>query len=494
MATAMPQKQRLGTGIKVVYATGAAIDGITNSVLPTFLFFYLNAVCGLGATLAGFAVSCSLVIDAVADPFIGSMSDNHLSRWGRRHPFMLASALPMAITIGMLFSIPVGLSKWVLFTYVVLTLLALRIAVSAWVLPYQALGAELADDYDERSTIVAYRVFFAMPGVAICLSLGFLVFLRGPNGLLNRAAYVPFGWACGFFILLSALTATFGTRRLIGRLHQPKMARGSISRFVREVRELLHHRSFLILSSAATIFFIALTASTTLGLHAGKFFWKLPNSVLQAMSLSLFIAPILGILLVAACSGRFEKRTLAVAGIGYIGASLLVLPILKIAGVLPESGMGLYIPLIANSVLTGMFIGSSTIVYQSMFVDAADEHQVLYGARREGLFYAGLSLAVKCGAGLGALLAGVGLDLIAFPSDIANRNIESLVIAPKTIDALGLVYGPAPALIMMLAAALLLGYRVNRAEYARIRVELDRRAEVAAEVAAEVTRTRLSAL
>jgi glycoside/pentoside/hexuronide:cation symporter, GPH family len=487
----MPQKQRLGTGIKVVYATGAAIDGITNSVLPTFLFFYLTAVCGLGATLAGFAVSCSLVIDAVADPFIGSMSDNHLSRWGRRHPFMLASALPMAITLGMLFSIPIGLSKWVLFTYVVLTLLALRLAVSAWVLPYQALGAELAEDYDERSTIVAYRVFFAMPGVAICLSLGFLVFLRGPNGLLNRAAYVPFGWACGFFILLSALTATFGTRRLIGRLHQPtKPARGSVSRFVREVRELLHHRSFLILSGAATLFFIALTASMTLGLHAGKFFWKLPNGVLQAMSLSLFIAPILGILLVAACARRFEKRSFAVAGIGYIGASLLVLPILKIVGVLPESGMGLYVPLVANSVLTGMFVGSSTIVYQSMFVDAADEHQVLFGARREGLFYAGLSLAVKCGAGLGALLAGVALDLIAFPSDIANRGIESLVIPPKTISALGLVYGPAPALIMMLAAALLLGYRVNRAEYARIRVELDRRAEVAA----EVSRTTLSAL
>jgi glycoside/pentoside/hexuronide:cation symporter, GPH family len=473
----MPNRERLGTGTKIVYATGAAIDGITNSVLPTFLFFYLTAVCGLGATLAGFAVSCSLVIDAVADPFIGSMSDNHFSRWGRRHPFMLASALPMAITLGMLFSIPVGLSKWALFTYVVLTLLALRIAVSAWVLPYQALGAELADDYDERSTIVAYRVFFAMPGVAICLSLGFLVFLRGPNGLLNRPAYVPFGWACGFFILLSALTATFGTRRLIGRLHQPaQQARGSLSRFGREVGELLRHRSFLILSSAATIFFIALTASTTLGLHAGKFFYKLPNGVLQAMSLSLFIAPILGIVLVALCSGRFEKRTLSVAGIGYIGVSLLVLPILKIIGILPESGLGLYIPLVANSTLTGMFVGSTTIVYQSMFVDAADEHQVLYGARREGLFYAGLSLAVKCGAGLGALLAGVALDLIAFPADIASRGPASLVIPPKTIDALGLVYGPAPALITLLAAALLLGYRLNRSEHARIRGELDQRA------------------
>jgi glycoside/pentoside/hexuronide:cation symporter, GPH family len=476
----MPQKEGVGTRVKIIYATGAAIDGISNSVLPTFLFFYLTAVCGLGATLAGFALSCSLVIDAVADPFIGSLSDNTVSRWGRRHPFMLASALPMAISLGLLFSIPSGLSTWALFTYVVLVLLALRLAISAWVLPYQALGAELADDYDERNTIVAYRVFFAMPAVAICLTLGFRVFLSGTNGLLNRAGYVPFGWACGFFILLSALTATLGTRRLIGRLHLPsKRTRGSVSRFFAEVRQLLRHRAFLILSSAATVFFIALTASTNMGLHAGKFFWKLPNGVLQAMSLSLFIAPILGILLVAVAGRRFEKRTLALAALGYVTVSLFVLPVLKIVGILPAAGPGLYVPLIVNSVLTGMFIGSSTIAYQSMFVDAADEHEVLYGARREGLFYAGLSLAVKCGAGLGALLAGIALDFIGFPSDIANRSAASVEIPAKTITNLGLVYGPAAALISLISVVLLFGYRLNRTEYARIRLELDRRAEVA---------------
>ncbi len=478
---ATPEKQRLGSGIKVVYATGAAIDGISNSVLPTFLFFYLTAVCGLGASLAGFAVSCSLVVDAVADPFIGSMSDNLISRWGRRHPFLLASALPMAISLGLIFSIPTGLSKWALFTYVVLVLLVLRLSVSAWVLPYQALGAELADDYDERSTIVAYRVFFAMPAVAICLTLGFLVFLRGPNGLLNRAGYLPFGWACGFIILLSALTATLGTRRLIGQLHRPsKQTRSSASRFFQEIRELLQHGSFLILAGAATVFFIALTANATLSLHAGKFFWKLPNSVLQIMSLALFIAPILGILLVAGTSRRFEKRTLAIAGIVYIAVSQFLLPVLKIVGILPDGGWGLYAPLVVNSVLTGMFVGSATIVYQSMFVDAADEHEVLYGARREGLFYAGLNLAVKCGAGLGALLAGVALDLIAFPADIAKRNPESLHIAAKTIRDLGWVYGPAPAVITLLGAALMFGYRLNRSAHARIRFELDQRHGAAA--------------
>ena len=475
-----PQKGRVRTGIKVIYATGAAIDGISNSILPQFLLFYLTVVCGLGATLAGIAVSCSLVIDAVADPFIGSMSDNNVSRWGRRHPFLLASALPMAISLGMLFSIPVGLPKWALFAYAAVTLLVLRISISAWVLPYQALGAELADDYDERSTIVAYRVFFAMPAVALCLTLGFLVFLRGPNGLLNRAAYSPFGWTCGLIILLSALTATLGTRKLIATLHRPrKQSRNTALRLFSEVRELLHHRSFLILAGAATVFFIALTASANLGLHAAKFFWKLPNGVIQQTAIALYVAPILGILLVAAATRRLEKRTLAVIALGYMALSLIVLPLLKIGGILPEGGMGLYVPLVANSVLTGMFVGSATIVYQSMFVDAADEHEALFGARREALFYAGLNLAVKCGAGLGALLSGVALDLIAFPSDIAKQGTAAIDIPAKTISALGIVYGPVPGLIIALSAVLLFGYRLTRREHARIRDELGRRPQVA---------------
>jgi GPH family glycoside/pentoside/hexuronide:cation symporter len=472
----MPEKTPLGTGIKVVYATGAAIDGIYNSVLPTFLFFYLTAVCGLDAGLAGLALSCSLVIDAIADPFIGSMSDNLTSRWGRRHPFLLASALPMAVSLGLIFSIPAGLTKWALFSYAVVVLLALRLSVSAWVLPFQALGAELTDDYDERSTIVAYRVFFAMPAIAICLTLGFQVFLHGPNGLLDRAGYAPFGWACALVLLLSALTATLVTQRLIGRLHRPaKPLRNPASRLFHELRELLRHRSFLILSAAGTVFFIALTVNATLALHAGKFFWKLSNNVLQVMSLSLFIAPILGVLLVAATSRRLEKRTLAFAAIAYVALGQFLLPVLKIAGILPDSGPGLDIPLILNSILTGMCIGATTIVYQSMFVDATDEHEVLFGARREALFYAGLNLAVKCGAGLGALLAGVALNMIDFPADIAKRSPESLHLSAKTITDLGWAYGPAPAIITLLSAALLLRYRLNRSEHARISGELKRR-------------------
>ena len=39
-----------------------------------------------------------IVVDAISDPLIGSISDRFRSVWGRRLPFMFASALPIAVS------------------------------------------------------------------------------------------------------------------------------------------------------------------------------------------------------------------------------------------------------------------------------------------------------------------------------------------------------------------------------------------------------------
>src|SRR5688500_11532275 len=74
---------------KLVYAAGDVAEGGINYALATFLLFFLTAVCGLPGTLAGLALSLSLMVDAVLDPIIGYVSDNTRSRWGRRHPFLI---------------------------------------------------------------------------------------------------------------------------------------------------------------------------------------------------------------------------------------------------------------------------------------------------------------------------------------------------------------------------------------------------------------------
>jgi GPH family glycoside/pentoside/hexuronide:cation symporter len=172
---------------------------------------------------------------------------------------------------------------------------------------------------------------------------------------------------------------------------------------------------------------------------------------------------------------RMEKRDILIAAI-VIGSSVqLALPLLGIAGLLPSPGVTLDAILYAASFVNGALITFLFISFGSMAADAADEHDLRFGVRREGLYFAGLIFFGKCALGVGTLLAGVALDLIDFPTDLATH--PSQAIAPLVIDKLGLVYGPIAASIGLIAAAVLIPYKLDRTEHARIRAELARRVQ-----------------
>jgi len=80
----------------------------------------------------------------------------------------------------LLFSIPAGLSGWALFAYATGISILLRVAHSAYFLPYVGLGAELSDDYAERTNVVSSRFLFSVVGAVACLLLGQAVYLSGP--------------------------------------------------------------------------------------------------------------------------------------------------------------------------------------------------------------------------------------------------------------------------------------------------------------------------
>jgi glycoside/pentoside/hexuronide:cation symporter, GPH family len=465
---------KLSFGLKALYGSGQILDSVANTVLTTFLFFYVTAVCGLSGSLTGLSLFLSLVIDAMADPLIGSLSDNTVSRLGRRHPFMIASILPLAIAFGFLFSIPNGLHGWPLFAYVTLVSTAVRIAWSVFGLPYAALGAELSDDYHERSSIVTWRQAFGIVAQMGCVALGFSLFLHGPKGLLDRAAYTPFGWTCAAIIAAGGATAAFGTFGARGRLHKTVRGAGHpIIRLVREIAEVLRNPSFRALGGGVVVYFIAQGTYLVLLLHALKFFWALPPDILQAVALVTQAGLLFGIPIMV-LFGRFaEKRAVFVGAICFVCATEFFLPLLRIFGVLPASGPILNFVVVANAALLGVVSTAAVIAFQSAFADAADEHELLFGARREGLYYAALSLSVKAAVGVGALIAGFALDAIGFPSDIAaHPNVH---IAAGTLRNLGLVYGPGAAVLTTVAIAILLGYRLDGKEHARIQREITKR-------------------
>jgi len=468
---------KLGFGMLAAYGSGALVADTTAFGLNTLLLFYLTIVCGLSGSAAGLALGIALVVDAFVDPLVGSLSDNSRSRHGRRHPFMIASIIPIVVAFGMLFSVPVGLHGFGLFAYALVALLAVRIGLSAFGIPYIALGAEISDDYAERSTIVAARVLFTVLAGVVAAFLAYGVFMRGAGGQTHRDAYMPFAWTCGALVVFGGALSSLGTLRMRGRLHAapPRQGGAALGRLAAEIVEVFKNPSFRILFFACLILFVALGAAGALTLHANTYFWLLTNPQILVITLIASLGVLIGIFIAGFISRTLEKRTVALLGIGLIGICQLLPAVLKVAGLIPASGYVL--TLLIASFLGGIGSSAALIGFQSMMADAADEHEILFGARREGLYFAGISLSVKASSGIGALIAGLILDLIGFPHGLPPAAMVLHAIPAGAVRDLGLFYGPGASVLTAVCMLTLARYRRGKADHEEVRDALIARRE-----------------
>ena len=441
-----------------------------SNAIGAFAFFYMNIVCGLSGSVAGALLAISIAVDAVMDPLIGYLSDNTKTRWGRRHPFMVASALPVALGLGLFFAVPGGLSGGVTFAYVMVVLLIVRIAMSGFTLPYGALGAEISTNYTERSTIVAYRTAFNNLGFCGVIILGYWVFLHG-HAIYLRTSYVGLGWSLAAIALGGALISALTTGRLRSRLQQiPKGKGASLRRFAAELIDVFRNRSFLVLFVCILLFWAAQGVIAVLGLHASKYFWKLPPEVIGTLPFVTLAGGVSGIAIAGVILQKVEKRLVSIWGLVVLCVIQTFGAPLRMLGLLPDHGMPLWLVLSGSLVVSGWASTAVGISFISMLADAADEHELLFGSRREGLYFAGLTFSAKAAIGIGSMIAGIALDAIHFPRDPAQ--LESGHIAADVVRNLGMIAGPIAGLIALTSAGVLIAYRLDARRYAEIQAEL----------------------
>ena len=140
------QKSKLSFSTKFFYGFGSISFGIKNNGFSYFVLFVYSSVLGLPAWMAGLALNLVLVADAITDPLVGYYSDRLRSRWGRRHPFMYAAALPVAITYFFLWTPPENLTDWQLFYYLLGCAIIIRVFITFYEIPSVSLGPELSDN------------------------------------------------------------------------------------------------------------------------------------------------------------------------------------------------------------------------------------------------------------------------------------------------------------------------------------------------------------
>lgn len=455
---------------------GQVAEGIKNTGFTTFLLFYYNSVLGLSGTYAGTALLIALFFDAITDPVVGSISDTFKHRLGRRHPFMYASAIPLAVTYGLIFSPPEGLGQMGLFLWLTGFAILVRASMTLYHVPHMALGAELTSDYRERTVVVAYRSAFGALGVGLVLGLGWTFFFPDVDGQLGRfdpKAYRSFGWVFGAMMLVSIVVSAWGTRSVIPSLPKPPADAEPFHprRLVREFKEALENRSFRALVVGLILFFATRGVQDALNVHMGTYFWNLKATEIQLLQLAALPAFIFGLPFWVVMTRYIDKGSSFLVGIALLTIFTMICPLLQIIGWYPPQESSAYMGILIGCSTIAVFGATAGAVNAgSMIADITDEHELRTGRRQEGIFFAALAFAVKATVGIGQFVAGVSIDVIGLSAGAAPGSVS-----PETVRALGIVYGPGTAILGLAALVVLRGYRLDRKRHAEIVVELEAR-------------------
>jgi GPH family glycoside/pentoside/hexuronide:cation symporter len=119
-----------------------------------------NVGLGVDARLVGIALGALRLLDAFTDPFMGNLSDNTRSRWGRRRPYIFAGAILGAVLYAMIWMPPASLGETGLFVYLLVVSTLFFVAYTIFSIPFGALVFEMTPDTHERTRIISCRTFF----------------------------------------------------------------------------------------------------------------------------------------------------------------------------------------------------------------------------------------------------------------------------------------------------------------------------------------------
>ena len=365
------------------YAAGSLGTGAFGTLPGLVLAYYLTDSIGVAAVIASVLVLVPKLIDVLAYPLIGALSDRASHRTGYRTTLMLIGALALPLLFIGTFSAPTDWSAGAAGVWVMGFFLLASLSYSCFQVPYLALPAELTDDSSRRVTLLAWRV--AVLAAAILMTGGGGPALRDAAGGGARG-YVVMAIGVAVLMLAGMLWATFvAGRRTILRADAP--VEGLAESYRDGIDALRVTRPFRLL----VVVFCLQAIATAVMLAGGQYVatYVLGN---EAGLTGLFLALVAPALVVMPLWSRLAHArgkvpALAVATILFTVATLLLIP----AGFAP--GAWVHLPV----ALAGVAYAGMQALPMSMLPDTTDLDRDLGGRRRSGAM-SGLWTAAETGS------------------------------------------------------------------------------------------------
>ena len=402
-----------------------------NFYLPTGLIIF-----GILTILGLIAFICR-IFDAVTDPWIASLSDRSTNPKGRRIPFMKRAAIPFALITVLVFFAPVNGVSGVNIAWVLCTLILFYLFMTMYCTPYNALISEFGKTQEDRmyiSTAISLTFFFGT-------LIAYLPFVFA--GVLQGMA-VSFAWSYRLcFIVLSAI-ALVCMLVPVFKLNEKEFvdAVPSESNAIKSLGKTFQNKDFVKFAASDIAYWIGLTLFQT-GL---PFFVKV-SMELDASFAMYFLG---GMTVLSACFypivsklvSKFGKKKLVITG--FLGLALAYV-VTALIGVIP--GFKGIVPGALIVIISAFPMALLGIIPQAIVADVAEEDAIVTGEKREGMFFAARTFAMKMGQSV-AMLVFTSLAVLGTTQDLKSNDLTASPIGLRIVAIVAICFCVLGAVIL----------------------------------------------
>jgi GPH family glycoside/pentoside/hexuronide:cation symporter len=434
-----------------MYGAGDTGFSLTSTIIGAWFARYLTDVIGLSPGLAAIPFLVGKSWDYINDPLIGHLSDRTRSKWGRRRPFLLFGALPYGLAFILLWWRPPIENQTALIAYFCVAYIIYELAATFVYMPYFALTPELTGDYDERTALTSYRMFFSIFASILAFAVPPMIIGSFAPENAGRVRMMAMVFAA---LSVAPLWLTFaGTRerREFMHLKQPSLREG--------LKAARKNRPFLFGLGLFLFTWVAVDIlQTILSYFITYVVMREPET--DIIMLTIFLTAILALPLWEWLSRRWGKQKAYVVGISFWAVVQLVMISLN------ESSSLAY--LLGLCFLAGIGVSAAHVLPWSIIPDAIEWDEWHSGERHEGIFYSLITLAKKFASSFAVPLALLVLEVTGYDSKLPSQPA-------KALTGIRLVTGPIPAVLLVGGILFALAYPLSREKFAQIREELQLR-------------------
>lgn len=450
---------KLKTPVKMGY--GMAETGITAVQLFTqiYLLKFYTEIVGLNSSLAGIALSISVIWDAISDPLMGRISDHTRSRFGRRRPYIFIGGILLSLSVLLLFSPPEIASQLGKFVYLLSVYLLVNTAMTIISVPHIALGGELSFERNERTAVFGWRLFFSNIGMLIGMIVpaAILQSLGDESAKENIITSRTIAGEIVSLVILVSSVITFWVTRGRDNIQTDKSKQLP---FFQSFGSVFKNKMFLILLFAFVIATIGRTFNSAIALYYYEYRLGLKESqVVLNILLPFFLVLMLSIGFWVWISKKIGKKIPAFLGVFGLGVlTVIAYPLFPYGELRP--------PLIA-AFFGGIFAGS-ILIMDSILTDVVDYDEFKTGEKREGLYFGIWKMGVKFSQAFGIAITGFLLDIIGFQNGLITQSQE-------VGFRLAMIFGPGVGFFFILGSLIFLFFPLTDAKHIQVQRILTKR-------------------